>query len=175
MLLADSGVLPLRPGLRLYTEGLEPEAVAGIGTRVATPADADLALLRLQAPYDPRDDLFLEASFRQGSLEFRPGLVARLARVAADCPLVIDVHLDRAAILTPLLDVAAALTVTFGVDDAAWLDAVTGRVPPEGRLPFELPRSMAAVRESLPDVPGTADALFAPGHGLPLAAAATHP
>ena len=174
VLLAETGVLPLKPGLRIYAEGLEPRAVAGIGHRVATPAEADLGLIRLEAPYDPRDDLFLEASFRQGSLEFRPGLAARLARVAADCPLVIDVHLDRAAIVTPLLDLAAALTVSFGVDDAAWLDAVTGRVPPAGRLPFELPRSMAAVRESLPDVPGTADPLFAPGHGLVLAAAATH-
>ncbi len=94
--------------------------------------------------------------------------MARLARVAASCPLVIDVELDRAAVLTPLLDLAAALTVTFGVTDEAWLDAITGRVPPEGRLPLELPRSMAAVRASLPDVAGTADPLFAPGYGLDL-------
>ena len=79
-----------------------------------------------------------------------------------------DVYLDRAAVLTPLLDACSALTVSFGITDAAWLDAVTGRVPPEGRLPFELPRSMAAVRASEEDVPGTSDPLFAPGSGLAL-------
>jgi len=167
VLLADRGLLPLGGG-RVYAEGIRPADLAAVGIPVARPEDADVALVRLQCPFDPRDDLFLESFFRQGSLEFRPGLVARLARLAASCPVVIDVHLDRAAVLTPLLEVAAALTVSFGVDDAAWLDAVTGRVPPEGRLPFELPRSMAAVRESLPDVAGTPDPLFAPGHGLAL-------
>ena len=171
VLLVNTGALPLPPGRRIYAEGIAPEPLAAVGVTVARPEDADVALVRLQAPFDPRDDLFLEAAFRQGSLEFRPGLVARLARVAATCPMVLDVHLDRAAVLTPLLGLAAALTVTFGVDDAAWLDAVTGRVPPEGRLPFELPRSMAAVRGSLPDVPGTDDPLFTPGFGLGLAAA----
>ena len=168
VLLADAGVLPLGDGRRLYIEGIDPAALAGFGRVVARPEDADLALVRLAAPFEPRDDLFLEAFFHQGSLEFRPGLVARLARVAASCPLVIDVALDRAAVLTPLLDLAAALTVTFGVTDQAWLDAITARVPPQGRLPMELPRSMAAVRASLPDVPGTADPLFAPGYGLDL-------
>ncbi|GHF85274.1 hypothetical protein ACFFSH_03560 [Streptomyces filamentosus] len=37
---------------------------------------------------------------------------------------------------------------------------------PEGRLPFELPRSMDAVRASRPD--GTADPVFPHGHGLEL-------
>lgn len=171
VLLVDRGGLPLRPGLRIYCEGVGQDAVeAAGGVPVGQPEDADLALIRLQCPFDPRDDLFLEAQFRQGGLEFRPGLVVRLARIAQSCPLVIDVHLDRAAILTPLLDLCTGLTVTFGVGDRAWLDAITGRVPPRGRLPFELPRSMAAVRASPEDVPGTSDPLFDPGAGLELGA-----
>ena len=69
---------------------------------VDRPEDADVALVRLLAPFEPRSDLFLESWFHQGSLDFPPGLVARLARIAAQCPLVLDVALDRPAVLTPL-------------------------------------------------------------------------
>ncbi|WP_260146941.1 glycoside hydrolase family 3 C-terminal domain-containing protein [Streptomyces sp. CEV 2-1] len=46
---------------------------------------------------------------------------------------------------------------------------VFGRTRPEGRLPFELPRSMEAVRASRPDVPDdTENPLFPHGAGLTL-------
>ncbi|WP_247200764.1 hypothetical protein [Streptomyces scabiei] len=78
-----------------------------------------------------------------------------------------DVALDRPAILTPLVDALAGLTVTFGVSDDALLTALTGRIAPEGKLPVELPRSMQAVRESAPDaLADTADPLFPLGSGL---------
>ena len=135
---------------------------------MAHPDQADVALIRLQAPFEPRDDLFLEAWFHQGHLDFQPGLPVRLARIAEQCPLVIDVALDRPAILTPLLSLASALTVSFGSSGAAWLDAVTGRIPPRGRLPLDLPRSMAQVRAHHEDVPGFDDPLFPRGWGMPL-------
>ncbi|WP_270408816.1 glycoside hydrolase family 3 protein [Brachybacterium paraconglomeratum] len=174
----DGGLLPLRRTgsgaggrLRLYTEGLPEEVVAALGEPVEHPADADLALLRIGAPFQPRDDLFLEAWFHQGDLAFPPGLAHRLARIRAVCPLVLDVDLDRAAVLTDIAPVCDALTGTFGVSGAAWADAITGRVPAEGRLPLDLPRSMDAVRAAPEDVPGgTADPLYPFGHGLDLAA-----
>lgn len=161
-----SPVLPLAPGLRVYAEGLSPDALVGVGTAVDRPEDAELAIIRLGAPFEPRSDLFLEAMFHQGSLDFPPGLVARLARVAAHCPLVVDVGLDRPAVLTPLLPFAAAVVASYGTSDAALLDALTGVVPPRGRLPFDLPRSMEQVRQHPEDVAGYDDPLFAFGHGL---------
>lgn len=161
-------VLPLRPGLRIYAEGVDPAAVARHGTAVERPEDAEVAVIRLAAPFESRSDLFLEAYFHQGSLDFPPGLVARLARIAAHCPLVLDVVLDRPAVLTPLLPVAAAVVGSYGTCDDALFDALTGRIPPRGRLPFDLPRSMEQVRGHPEDVPGYADPLFAFGHGLPL-------
>jgi len=171
VLLQDRGVLPLVPRSRqrVYLEGVDPGEAARLGEIATRPEDADLALVRLATPYEPRDDLFLEAMFHQGSLEFPPGLVVRMARLARQCPVVIDVDADRAAVVTPLLEHATALTVTFGVSDAAWLDALTGIEPPRGRLPIELPRSMAAVRASREDVPGdTHDPVFRYGFGLDL-------
>ena len=66
-----------------------------------------------------------------------------------------------------LLEACAAVVAIFGASDAAVLDILFGRAAPEGRLPFELPSSMAAVREQLPDLPGDSrDPLLPFGHGL---------
>lgn len=122
---------------------------------------------RIGAPFQPRDDLFLESWFHQGDLEFPPGLAHRLARIRAACPLILDVDLDRAAVLTDIVGECDALTGSFGVSAAAWSDAITGVFPARGRLPIELPRSMEAVREAHEDVPGgTAGPLYPYGHGL---------
>jgi beta-glucosidase len=176
---ADDGAarLPLVPGLRLYAEGVPDGEVAGF-VRVSSPAEADIALLRLEAPYEERGPGF-ESFFHAGSLEFPDEVVAHVGEVAAVVPTVLDVHLDRPAILTPLvaalpegtvaLGRTATLVVTFGVGTPALLDALTGTVPPEGRLPFDLPRSTAAVEASRPDVPfDTADPLFRFGDGITL-------
>ncbi|MET9866549.1 glycoside hydrolase family 3 N-terminal domain-containing protein [Streptomyces sp. NPDC006386] len=160
-------LLPLDRNARVYAEGVDPDALARAVTPAATPQEADLAIVRIDAPFEPRDDLFLESYFHQGSLELPPGLVHRLRMIAQQAPLIVDVALDRPAILTPLIDALAGLTVTFGVSDDALLAALTGRIAPRGRLPVELPRSMQAVRESAPDVPAnTADPLFPLGSGL---------
>lgn len=166
----DAGVLPLLTAqgrTRIYAEGLPEEVVAGLGVQVRTPAEAEVALLRIGAPFQPRDDLFLESWFHQGDLEFPPGLAHRLARIRAACPLILDVDLDRAAVLTDIAGECDALTGSFGVSGAAWADSITGVIPARGRLPIDLPRSMAAVREAPEDVPGgTDDPLYPYGHGL---------
>ncbi|MBS1896088.1 MAG: glycoside hydrolase family 3 protein [Actinobacteria bacterium] len=163
------GALPLfRTGRqRVYAEGLSTPALAEYADRVAAPEDADLAVVRIGAPFEPRDDLFLEAWFHQGSLEFPPGLIVRLRRIAEHCPLVVVVNLDRPAILTPLIPFAAAIAVEFGSSDAAVLAALSARTPPRGALPVDIPRSMDAVRAAFADVPGgTEDPVFRRGAGL---------
>ncbi|MGC3995146.1 MAG: glycoside hydrolase family 3 N-terminal domain-containing protein [Propionicimonas sp.] len=178
VLLVNRDILPLRsaaaastiPGstrdLRLYVEGVSPDIASGYATLVATPAEADVALLRLQAPWEERPTAF-ENRFHSGSLDFPEDVVAHVREVAVAVPTVVDVFCDRPAILTPFADAVAALLVTFGVSDAALLDVVTGVAAPQGNLPFDLPRSMAAVEASRPDVPfDTADPLFRYGDGL---------
>lgn len=158
----DPVVLPLPAGeRRVYVEGLTAAAASRLGTVVADPAEADLAVVRLAEPFDPRDDLLLESFFHQGSLEYRPGLVARLRTVAEQVPLIVDATLLRPAILAPIAEIATVLVGSAGVSDDALVDALTGAVEPIGTLPFEIPSSMDAVRASLTDVPGgTADPTF---------------
>lgn len=167
--LANDGTLPVPRDqrARVYVEGVDTQAVAPHADVVKSPTVADLAIVRIPAPFEPRDDLLLESGFHQGSLEFRPGLVARLRRIAERCPLVVVVDLDRPGILTPLSTFAAALVACFGVSDAALISALTGDVVPRGRLPVDIPRSMHAVRRARPDMPGdTHEPLFRHGHGL---------
>ncbi len=159
--------LPLTTPLAVYVEGIPAEEAARLGDVVTDPADADVAVIRLPAPFDPRDDLFLEGFFHQGSLEYRPGLVARLRDLAAVAPLVIDANLERPAILTPFTEFAAAILTDVGASSAALVEVLSGNVAPLGRLPFEVPRSTEAVRSSHSDVADDSEnPLYEHGAGL---------
>lgn len=65
---------------------------------------------------------------------------------------------------------AGALLATFGVSDQAQLDIITGKASPQGRLPFALPATRAAVEQQHPDAPGFSEVrsgtLFPYGFGL---------
>jgi beta-glucosidase len=166
VLLSNNGVLPVRARPRLYVEGIESATAAEYGDVAGLPADADLAVLRLAAPFEPREG-FLESVFHQGSLEFPVAERNRILAIATQVPTVVDVFLDRPAILTEISEGAAALVASFGAADAAVLDLIFGRFEPSGKLPFELPSSMEAVLRQLPDVPYDSDAPLYPfGHGL---------
>ncbi|MEA5455561.1 glycoside hydrolase family 3 N-terminal domain-containing protein [Sinomonas sp. JGH33] len=162
----DGATLPLARGLRIYAEGFQPGALAAYGVQVETPEDADVAILRVAAPFEKRATTF-ENFFHAGSLEFPADEAERILAIARAVPTVLDVFLERPAILTPFVESAAALVADFGASGEALLDVLFGVVPPRGRLPIELPSSMAAVEASRPDVPSdTADPLFPFGHGL---------
>ncbi|MDQ0675186.1 beta-glucosidase [Pseudarthrobacter siccitolerans] len=163
-------VLPLKAGLRIYSDEMTPEALTEAGFAVAAdPAMADVAIVRAAAPFEFRDYYMLESSFHAGSLEFDNETIDRVQRLAAAVPVILVPHLDRPAVLTPLEPHCAAIAAVYGASDTAVLQALTGTVGPEGRLPFQLPRSEAAVAASRPDVPGdTADALYECGFGLEL-------
>jgi len=160
--------LPLSRGLKLYVEGIDPEVAGRFGEVVATPEEADAAILRLPAPYEQRDTMF-EGFFHAGSLEYPAEVIDRIQRIAGTVPTVVDVLADRPAILEPVVECAVAVTLSWGADTAALLDVLTGAADAQGKLPFDLPRSMAAVAASRPDVPfDTIDPLFRFGHGLSL-------
>ena len=80
---------------------------------------------------------------------------------------IVTVYMDRPAILTNVQDKATAILANFGVTDAALFDVLTGKGQPQGKLPFELPSSMAEVAAQREDVPhDTAHPLYPFGFGL---------
>jgi len=166
--LKNDGVLPLRAGTRVYLDGLDEATAHEYGAEVVSdPSVADIAILRIAAAYEPRNTYFLEATTHQGSLDYPQDVVEQVASLAHAVPVLLDVYLDRAAILTPLEPYAAGIVANYGASHRALLDALFNRVTPEGRLPIELPSSMDEVRASHPDVGSdTANPLFPVGTGL---------
>lgn len=159
-------LLPLTPGVKLYAEGVDEAAFEGLATVVGSPDEADVAVVRIAAPsyHDPARGFL--GSMHKGSLELPPDQAEHLLALADRLPTVVDVYLERPAVLTPIAGVGALLG-SFGTDDRPFAEVLFGRAEPRGRLPFDLPRSMAAVVASRTDVPfDTADPFLPFGHGL---------
>ena len=160
-------ILPVPGRPRIYIENIAPDVARQYGEVVATPAEADLALLRLKAPYQPREGNFLERLFHAGDLDFKEPEKSRILAILAQVPSIVTIYLDRPAVIPEIAAGAAALLVDFGAHDAAVLDVIFGRFAPAGKLPFELPSSMDAVRAQKSDVPyDSENPLFPFGHGL---------
>ncbi|MFD6040202.1 glycoside hydrolase family 3 N-terminal domain-containing protein [Streptomyces koyangensis] len=166
-LLTNSGdTLPATGRPQLYVENVRADVAGRYGEVVAEPDQADLAVLRLRTPYEPRANKF-ESHFHSGRLAFTEDELKPVLDLLDAVPTVVCVNLERAAVIPEIAERAAVLIADYGASDDALLDVVFGRATPEGRLPFELPRSMAAVEASRPDVPNdTENPLFPYGAGL---------
>jgi beta-glucosidase len=163
-------VLPLKPGAKVFLQGVSADAARARGLVVASSiAEADVVLMRMSAPFQVlHPNHFFGARQHEGDLDFKDGdpQFEALKR-AGGKPVVVVVSLDRPAVLTNVAPVAAGLLADFGVSDTALLDVVSGKARPSGRLPFELPSSMAAVRAQTPERPrDSANPLFPYGFGL---------
>ncbi|GAB3820883.1 hypothetical protein GCM10028820_27890 [Tessaracoccus terricola] len=94
------------------------------------------------------------------------------AEVGDPAKVVLNVYFRQPFVLdeTSGLREAGAIVATFGISTEALVDVLSGRFAPQGRMPFSLAASIAAVEEQASDLPGygdTADgALFEYGHGL---------
>jgi beta-glucosidase len=163
VVISNDGVLPLREGARVYADGLAYEGA------LQSPDAADVAVVRRNAPFEPRTNGMLESLFHAGDLDFKEPELSALLALARTVPTVLVLHLERPAVIPELVEACAAVLAVFGASDEAVLDVLFGRARPEGRLPFELPSSMDAVRAQLEDVPGDSrDPLFRFGYGLEL-------
>ncbi|MEU9300703.1 glycoside hydrolase family 3 N-terminal domain-containing protein [Streptomyces sp. NPDC048269] len=153
---------------RLYVRNVDEAVAAEYGEVVTDPAEADVAVLRLRTPYEPRENIF-ESFFHSGSLAFPETELAEILSLLDQVPTLVCINLERPAVIPEIAGRAAALIADYGASDAALLDVAFGRAVPEGRLPFELPRSMRAVEASRPDVPNdTQNPVFPHGYGLSL-------
>ncbi|KAJ8113064.1 hypothetical protein OPT61_g4726 [Boeremia exigua] len=171
LLTNNDTVLPLKhnKSVKFYTEGLNKTLLADREiTTVDTPEEADIAIIRLQAPYEPRSGGF-EANYHAGSLEYNATERARQAAIYSTVPTIVDMFLDRPAAIPEIAEQAKALIANYGAAGDALLDVLFGvdGYKPQGKLPFDLPRSMAAVEASREDVPfDTENPVFRFGHGL---------
>jgi beta-glucosidase len=160
-------LLPLHGRLRIYVEGMDAQVVSQYAEVVAEPAAAELAILRLNTPHQQREGNFLERMFHAGDLDFKDPEKARILRILEQVPTIVQISLDRPAVMPEIAAGCAGLLADFGASDAAVLDVLFGRFKPSGKLPFELPSSMDAVRAQKEDLPHDSEnPLYPFGFGL---------
>ncbi|MBP1016917.1 glycoside hydrolase family 3 C-terminal domain-containing protein [Serratia fonticola] len=182
----NNSLLPLAlSGKKVFLHNVNATVAARYGLEVvATPEEAEIAILRVDTPHqnDPHYPFGVSVNFGQlgfddaetvvldqkagtysGSEDYR--LIKQVK--ALNLPTVISVYLDRPAILTNIVDKTDVLLANFGASDEAVLDVITGKSKAQGKLPFELPSSWQAVLDQKEDVAhDSVDPLFPIGAGI---------
>jgi len=167
VLLKNDDLLPLDEGTKVYIENINKSIVEQYGVVVDSPEQADVIIIRLQTPYEKRNDYFIEQFFHQGRLYFSEERKKEILELIAQKPSVVGISLERPAIIPDISDAASGLVADFGTEDDAFLDVVFGKFNPTGRLPFQMPSSLESVENQKEDVPfDLKDPLYPFGYGL---------
>lgn len=164
----EDDVLPLHSQPKIFIKNMDPAITARYAQVVDTPEQAEYAILRLETPWVPVEtkNPFAQG-FHHGDLDFKDEAKAEILSITQAVPTIVVLNLDRPAVIPEIAAGSKALFGEFGASDESVLDVIFGKAEPEGKLPFELPSSMDAVRQQNPDVPyDSKNPLFAFGYGL---------
>ncbi len=99
-------VLPLKEGIKIYLENIDPAKAAKYGTVVEKPEQADFAIIRLKTPSQ-----LLKGSgpmgrlFGSGDLDFKDKEKERIVELLNKIPSIVDIYMDRPAVIP---EIAAA-------------------------------------------------------------------
>jgi beta-glucosidase len=171
VLLKNDGIFPLKAGTRVWLKDVDTATARERGLVVVSkPEEAEVALVRVGTPSErPHPYHFFGSRQNEGRLDFRAGEAGHdlVKELSSKTKVALALFADRPAVLGPVDSMSSAILVNFGVSDAALLDVATGRLPAKGRLPFELPSSMAAVEAQDPALPDDSkQPLYRAGAGL---------
>jgi beta-glucosidase len=169
VLLKNQDLLPLKEGIKVYAEGMTD--LSGLKTYaevVRNPANADVIITRIATPWQKRDGgSFFESFFRGGRLYYSEEELDDILALIDQKPAVVVANLYRPTILTEINERCDALMADFDTSDEVLADVLFGKRRAEGKLPFELPSSQAAVDKQLEDLPyDSEDPLYEFGWGL---------
>lgn len=164
----DGGILPFQGRPKVFIKNIDPEVASRYVDVVGKPEKADFAILRLETPWYPVETQNPFArGFHHGDLDFKGEAKAEILALLTAVPTVVVIYLDRPAVIPEIQAAAKALLADYGASDASVLDVLFGKAQPEGKLPFELPSSMDAVRKQKADVPHDSEnPLYPFGFGL---------
>ena len=164
----EDHILPLQGRPKIYVKNIDPSVASQYAELAASPGEADLAIIRLDTPWVPVETRNSFArDFHHGDLDFKDPAKSGILDLLGKVPSIVVLYLDRPAVIPEINLCAKALLAEYGASDLAVLDVIFGRSQPQGRLPFELPSSMEAVRNQRADVPcDSEDPLYPFGFGL---------
>ncbi len=154
--------------LKIFAGNMDPKVVGKYGIMVNKPSEADIAILRLQTPWVPVETPnFMARMFHHGDLDFKQKERDSILQIMNTVPSIVNIYLDRPAVFPEINAKAKAVLADFGASDEALMDVIFGKAKPGGKLPFELPSSMDAVRKQKEDLPyDSKDPLYKFGFGL---------
>lgn len=161
--------LPLtNPKLKIFAGNMDPKVVGKYGIVVNKASEADIAILRLNTPWVPVETPnFMARMFHHGDLDFKQKERDSILQIMQTVPSIVNIYLDRPAVFPEINAKAKAVLADFGASDEAVMDVIFGKAKPGGKLPFELPSSMDAVRKQKEDLPyDSKDPLYKFGFGL---------
>ena len=105
---------------------------------------------------DPMES-FTNRSYQGKSVKTRnatdAALVKETRKQMNGKPVIVTVNVANPLVFSELEPDANAILVSFGVQDQALLDILTGKAEPSARLPMQMPASMSAVEKQAEDVP----------------------
>jgi len=164
----ENKILPLKQRLKIYVKNVDPTTASLYGTVVNDPKQADIAILRLTTPFYPVESpIAMARMFHHGDLDFKGAQKDSILDLLNTVPTIVDIYLDRPAVIPDISAKAKGLLADFGASDAAVLDVIFGKYNPGGHLPIELPSSMDAVRNQKEDLPyDSKNPLYKFGFGL---------
>ncbi|MCK7530209.1 MAG: glycoside hydrolase family 3 C-terminal domain-containing protein [Marinilabiliales bacterium] len=161
-------VLPLKTGIKIYIKNINKTIAGKYGSIVSKPELADAAIIRIKAPSQLLPGTGNMGKFiPAGDLDFKDGEKDAVLGLLQRVPTIVDIYLNRPAVIPEIARSCSGLFVNFGANDEAFLEVVFGRFNPHGKLPIEMPSSMDAVRKQKEDVPYDSEKpLFKFGFGL---------
>jgi beta-glucosidase len=164
----EDHILPLSRRPRIFVKNIDPVTAIEYAEIVASPEEAELAILRLETPWIPIETKNpMARNFHHGDLDFKGEVKAEILSLLQTVPTIVVIYLDRPAVIPEISQSAKALLADYGATDEAVLDVIFGKTSPEGKLPFELPSSMEAVQKQKADVPyDSENPLYPFGFGL---------
>ena len=168
VLLKNDDLLPLKKGTKIYLSDVANiQAWEGYSELVTSVAEADVVVRKVNTPFTPRSDSFLEEFFKAGRLYYTDEELNEILSDISGKSSVVVANLQRPAILTEINNEADAMIAEFGISDEVLVRMLFGDQNPSGKLPFELPSSWEAVENQFEDLPyDSKDPLYPFGFGL---------
>jgi len=171
VMLKSDGALPIkafRPNV--YVSGIDKDIALNYAEVVDNPKLAQYAILRVDTagsmqpggnPFSEKGEVNID--FSEETIES----IKYLKGMGIDT--IVAINLNGSLVVLPeeLMESSSAIFMIFDVLDNALLDVIFGKYNPTGKLPFDIPSSMEAVRNQQEDVPfDTKDPIFKYGFGL---------
>jgi len=164
----EKNLLPLKETTKVYLQGFDKGEVKKYAGLITSLKEAEVILLKINTPFQKGIvDYPIADIFHQGKLDFPDKDKAELLELIRSKPTITVINLERPAVIPEISFASKALIGDFSSQDDIILDLIFGEFSPTGKLPFELPSSMEAVKAQKEDLPyDSKDPLYPFGYGI---------